>query len=37
VPGKLPQWDSKNQRFTNSAEANKYIKPVFRQGWELKL
>jgi hypothetical protein len=37
VPGKLLQWDSKNQRFTNSAEANKYIKPVFRQGWELKL
>ncbi len=36
VPGKL-QWDSKNLRFTNSAEANKYLKPVFRQGWELKL
>jgi hypothetical protein len=36
VPGKL-EWDSKNLRFTNSAEANKYVKPVFRQGWELKL
>ena len=36
VPGKL-QWDSKNLRFTNSAEANKYVKPVFRTGWELKL
>jgi hypothetical protein len=36
VPGKL-EWDSKNQRFTNSAEANKYVKPVFRKGWELKL
>lgn len=36
VPGKL-EWDSKNLRFTNSAEANKYVKPAFRQGWELKL
>ncbi|MEZ5351832.1 MAG: Gfo/Idh/MocA family oxidoreductase [Bryobacteraceae bacterium] len=36
VPGKL-QWDSKALRFTNSAEANKYVKPVFRAGWELKL
>ncbi len=36
VPGKL-QWDSGNLRFTNSAEANKYVKPLFRKGWELKL
>jgi hypothetical protein len=36
VPGKL-EWDSKNLRFTNSAEANKYVRPVFRKGWELKL
>ncbi len=36
VPGKL-LWDSKNLRFTNSAEANKYVKPMFRKGWELKL
>jgi hypothetical protein len=36
VPGKL-DWDSKNLRFTNSAEANKYIRPMFRKGWELKL
>ena len=36
VPGKL-DWDSKNLRFTNSAEANKFVKPVFRKGWELKL
>jgi predicted dehydrogenase len=36
VPGKL-LWDSKNLRFTNSVEANKYVKPVFRKGWELKL
>jgi hypothetical protein len=36
VPGKL-QWDSKNVRFTNSEEANRYVKPMFRQGWDLKL
>lgn len=36
VPGKL-EWDSQNQRFTNSAEANQYVKPLFRKGWELKL
>ena len=36
VPGKL-LWDSKNVRFTNSAEANKFVKPVFRKGWDLKL
>ncbi len=36
VPGKL-EWDSKNMRFTNSAEANRLLKPVFRKGWELKI
>jgi len=36
VPGKL-EWDSKNVRFTNSPEANKWVKPYFRKGWELKL
>lgn len=36
VPGKL-EWDSANPRFTNSAEANQYVKPVFRKRWELKL
>jgi len=36
VPGKL-QWDSRNQSFTNNPEANKYVKPEFRKGWELKL
>ncbi len=36
VPGKL-DWDSKSLRFTNSAEANKYVKPFFRPGWEPKL
>lgn len=36
VPGKL-NWDSKLMRFTNSVEANKYVKPAFRPGMELKL
>jgi hypothetical protein len=36
VPGKLA-WDSRNLRFTNSPEANKFVKPMFRKGWELKL
>ena len=36
VPGKL-EWDSKNLRFTNSPEANKFVRPVFRKAWELKL
>jgi hypothetical protein len=36
VPGKL-LWDSKLQRFTNNAEANRYVRPEFRKGWELKL
>jgi hypothetical protein len=36
VPGKL-EWDSKNVRFTNSPEGNKWVKPYFRKGWELKL
>lgn len=36
VPGKL-EWDAKNMRFTNSAEATKLVKPMFKPGWELKI
>jgi predicted dehydrogenase len=36
VSGKL-EWDSKNLRFTNNTEANKWVKPVVRKGWELKV
>ncbi len=36
VPGKL-LWDAKNMRFTNNNEANKYLKPYLRKGWEMKL
>jgi hypothetical protein len=36
VPGKL-LWDSKAQRFTNNEEANKYLRPIERKGYELKI
>jgi hypothetical protein len=36
VGGKL-EWDAANMRFTNSEEANKYVKPQFRPGRELQL
>jgi hypothetical protein len=36
VPGKL-DWDAKALRFTNSADATRLVRPVFRKGWELKL
>jgi hypothetical protein len=36
VSGRL-EWDSVNTRFTNNADANKFVKPVFRKGRELKL
>lgn len=32
VGGKL-EWDSANMRFTNSDEANKYVRPEFRKSW----
>jgi hypothetical protein len=35
VEGKL-LWDARKMEFTNNREANKYVKPVFRKGWELK-
>jgi hypothetical protein len=35
VPGKL-LWDARKMEFTNNREANKYVKPVFRKGWELE-
>ena len=36
VPGKL-MWDAKTMRFTNNEEANKFLKPFVRKGWEMKL
>jgi Oxidoreductase family, NAD-binding Rossmann fold len=35
VEGKL-LWDPKKMEFTNNREANKFVKPAFRKGWELK-
>jgi predicted dehydrogenase len=34
VAGKL-QWDSAKMKFTNNAEANKYIKMPYRKGWKI--
>lgn len=34
--GKL-EYDAQARRFTNNPEANRYLKPEFRKGWELKL
>jgi hypothetical protein len=34
--GKL-LWDNEKGEFSNNNEANKWIKPTFRKGWELKL
>jgi hypothetical protein len=36
VPGRL-EWDSRQLRFTNSPEANRFVRPVFRRGADLKL
>jgi len=35
MPGKKLAWDGKRGQFTNSPEANRYIKPEFRKGWTL--
>ena len=37
VPNTKLMWDAKNLRFTNSEEANKYVHPYIRKGWEIKL
>jgi hypothetical protein len=34
--GKL-LWDNTKQEFTNNKEATKWIKPIYRKGWEVKL
>ena len=34
--GKL-LWDAQKLEFTNNKDANKWIKPTFRKGWEIKL
>ena len=34
VDGKL-EWDTARMKFTNSAEANRYVRPEVRRGWSL--
>ena len=34
--GKL-LWDNNKGEITNNREANKWVKPTFRKGWEIKL
>ena len=36
VPNTKLMWDAKNMRFNNE-EANKYLRPFVRKGWEMKL
>jgi predicted dehydrogenase len=35
-PNQKLLWDGANLRFTNNDEANAFVKPAFRPGWELK-
>ncbi len=34
--GKL-LWDNKKSEFANNKDANKWVRPTFRKGWEIKL
>ncbi|MBX7258304.1 MAG: Gfo/Idh/MocA family oxidoreductase [Candidatus Hydrogenedentes bacterium] len=35
-PNQKLEWDGAKLRFTNNDEANRYVKPTFRSGWELQ-
>ena len=35
MAGTKLEWDAANMRFTNSAEANQYVNPPYRDGWGL--
>lgn len=37
VPNTKLQWDAKKMQFANSTEANRYLRPNIRKGWELNL
>jgi hypothetical protein len=37
VPNTKLLWDAGKMQFTNSPEANQYLRPDIRKGWELKL
>jgi len=30
-------WNNAKAEFSNNKEANKWVKPVFRKGWEIKV
>lgn len=30
-------WDSSRGEFSNNQDANKWVKPTFRKGWEISL
>ena len=34
-PGQTLQWDDKAMRFTNNDAANAFVKPTYREGWQL--
>ena len=34
--GEHLKWDGPNMRFTNSAAANKLVKPTYQNGWKLE-
>jgi len=36
VPGQRLKWDTQALRFTNSDEANQYVREDYRAGWEVK-
>jgi Oxidoreductase family, NAD-binding Rossmann fold len=36
-PGEKLLWDPKRMQITNKKEAEKFIKPTYRKGWEVKL
>ncbi len=35
VPDKLLEWDSENMKFPNNPDAEKYLKRIYRKGWEV--
>ncbi|MCX5683892.1 MAG: gfo/Idh/MocA family oxidoreductase, partial [Planctomycetota bacterium] len=35
MPGTKLLWDGVSGKFTNNAEANQYLTPLFRKGWTL--
>jgi hypothetical protein len=36
VPGRRLHWDSESLRFTNSDQANGFVRQDYRTGWEVK-